>query len=175
MFLTTHAAAGLLLSQYIDTPLPLFGASFASHFLLDFIPHGDTDLYKDDEWRVQKKFGRVVVINAIDLAALTFLIVLILGNPNLPASNLMMIAILGSILPDFLHHFFPIIHERMSWLFVVRWLHAISKTIGLRMMVRGQNWLHDLFHHRIIRTDVPFQVGLLMQIVLVGVVLVLLS
>ena len=114
-------------------------------------------------------------INIIDLAALTFLIVFILGNPDLPASNLMMIAILGSILPDFLHHFFPIVHERMSWLFVVRWLHALSKPIGLRLMVRGQNWLHELFHHRIIHSDISFQAGLLMQVVIVGGILILLS
>ena len=47
MFLTTHAAAGIAISHYVHNPWAVFALSFASHFVLDFIPHGDENLYGD--------------------------------------------------------------------------------------------------------------------------------
>src|SRR5437762_32937 len=150
MFLTTHAAAGLLLSQYIHQPLALFGASFASHFVLDFIPHGDQHLYGNYEIpEADHRWRRAVVINFLDVAALMILSLWVIGgrSDTAPTKNLMLIGILGSVLPDFISNFFPVIHEKLSWLALVRWLHALSKTVGLPYFVRGQNWLHRVLHH----------------------------
>ncbi|MBI4092991.1 MAG: hypothetical protein HY420_03655 [Candidatus Kerfeldbacteria bacterium] len=170
MFLTTHAAAGIFLSQYVSNPTAVFGLSFASHFLLDFIPHGDENLYHDHEWRHEHRYRQAVLINLIDVTTLTILTLWAIQQQSTP-SNLLVIAILGSILPDFLSHFFPFIHQRLSWLGLVRWIYAATKPTGFRYMVRFQNWIHNALHHELVRRDVPFGVGLVIQLTIVLVLL----
>lgn len=165
MFLTTHAAAGIAISTLSANPLAVFGFSFLSHFILDFIPHGDENLYHDDEWKTRRRYRRVLLINALDLGALTGLVIWAVTQANAPGGQLLTIGILGSILPDFLSYFFPIIHQRFSWLFLMRWLYAVTKPTGLRYLVRGQNRLHRLLHDDLIRRDVPLPVGIALQVV----------
>lgn len=172
MFLTTHAAAGILISHYIKDPYTVFGLSFASHFVLDFIPHGDEELYHDEEWQVKKRYRRAVIVNAFDVVGVALLTLWAIYNPGENTSRLMLIGILGSILPDFLSFLFPVVHERMSWLFLVRWLYKLTKPTGLRYLVRGQNWIHRVLHHDLIQRDIPFLAGLGIQVVLVAVLLV---
>lgn len=173
MFLTTHAAAGVLISHYVKDPYAVFGLSFASHFVLDFIPHGDEALYHDDEWRILKKFKQPILINTFDLLGLLGVILFAINHTGDTTSKLMMIGIIGSILPDFLSHLFPVLHEKLSWLFLVRWLYNITKPTGLRYFVRGQNKIHDFLHHEIFRRDIPFLAGLGMQAILLVIFLVL--
>lgn len=163
MFLTTHAAAGLFLSQQFDNPYLVFGTSFLSHFLLDFIPHGDENLYGNYTLPGHRQYRRAVFVNLVDVTALVGLTLWSIGQQDLPNTSLMMIGILGSILPDFLNHFFPIVHQRLSWLWLVRWLYAMTKPMGLRYFVRTQNWIHHALHHEIIRSDVSFRTGFIIQ------------
>ncbi len=167
MFLTTHAAAGILISHYVSNPYAVFGLSLASHFVLDFIPHGDEHLFHDEEWKVHKRYRRPILINFVDLTGLVILILWSIGHPGETTSKLMVIGIIGSILPDFLSFLFPVVHGWLSWLWLVRWLYTLTKPTGLRYLVRGQNWIHNLLHHEIIRRDIPFLAGLSMQAVLV--------
>lgn len=173
MFLTTHAAAGVLISHYVTNPYAVFGLSFASHFVLDFIPHGDESLYHDHEWKILKKFKRPILVNLVDLIGLVGIIIWAINQVGDTTGRLMMIGIIGSILPDFLSYLFPIIHERLSWLFLVRWLYSLTKPTGLRYIVRLQNWVHKFLHHEIIRKDIPFLAGLAMQVALVAVFMIL--
>lgn len=168
MFLTTHAAAGIALSHVSNDPLTVFGLSFASHFVLDFIPHGDENLYGNYQFPGKRQFRKAVVVNTIDVALLTGLAIWAIHNPTGGNSRLMLIGILGSVLPDFISHLFPIIHERLSWLWLIRWMYAITKPTGLRLFARGQNWLHGLFHHKIIRTDIPLSAGITLQVLLIA-------
>lgn len=175
MFLTTHASVGLLVSKYVDDPALIFGLAFASHFVLDFIPHGDETLYHDHEWREQRRYRHALIINTLDVFALTGLIIWVIHHPGQVNSQRMLAGILGSILPDFLSFLFPIIHQRLSWLFLVRWLYSLTKPTGLRYLVRGQNWLHQVLHHEIIRRDIPFLAGLAMQLVIITVSLTIIK
>lgn len=174
MFLTTHAAAGLLISQSVQNPLAVFSLSFAAHFVMDFIPHGDEELYHDEEWMHQRRYRRALVVNAIDVIGLTLMIVWATYHPADIDGRNMLLGILGGVLPDFLSFLFPVIHQRLSWLFLVRWLYTLTKPTGLRYLVRGQNWIHNFLHHEIIRRDVPFRVGLLMQLIIIVICLRLL-
>lgn len=171
MFLTTHAAAGILISHYVPGAWPVFGTSVASHFVMDFIPHGDEELYHDQEWMIMKKYKRVVIINAIDLAGLLALVFWAINHAAAPNGHLMVIGVLGSVLPDVVSYFFPVIHEKLSWLFLIRWFYSLTKPTGLRYVVRFQNWVHNLLHHEIITKDISFKAGLTLQAVLVVVML----
>lgn len=164
MFLTTHAAAGIAISQHVHDPLAVFALSFASHFVLDFIPHGDQNLYGDYQTHGPHRFRRAVIVNSLDVILLIALVGWVAGRPLDSSSHLMIIGILGGILPDFLSHFFPILHERLSWLSLMRLLYTLTKPTGLRYFVRAQNWLHRVFHHEILHRDVSFPVGLTIQI-----------
>ncbi len=167
MFLTTHAAAGIFLSQQFDNPYAVFAAAFGSHFLLDFIPHGDEHLYHDHEWKILKKFKRAIIVNSLDLLGLLIVIFWAIQQPGDTTGRLMMVGIIGSILPDFLSYLFPIIHERMSWLWLVRWLYRLTKPTGLRYFVRAHDWMHNLLHHDIIRRDISFKSGIILQSLLI--------
>lgn len=171
MFLTTHAAAGIFISQHVHNPLAVFGLSFASHFVLDFVPHGDEHLYRDEEWKILKRFRRPIFVNAIDLVGLLALTLWAVSRPLGPSTNLMAIGILGSILPDLLSYLFPVVHERFSWLGFVRWFYSATKPTGLRYIVRSQNWLHRILHHELIQRDIPFAAGLTLQAALVAALL----
>lgn len=171
MFLTTHAAAGILIASKSDNPYLVFGLAFLSHFILDFIPHGDESLYRDHEWKVNKKYRHVVYYNAIDFGVLVALTLWAYRFTEPDQTGLMLLGVLGGLAPDFLSYLFPIIHERFSWLFFVRWLYAVTKPTGLRYLVRAQNWTHQVLHHEIIRRDIPFRYGLSLQVVLMLVFL----
>lgn len=173
MFLTTHAAAGILIAHYTNDPLAAFAYSFGSHFVLDFIPHGDDELYHDAEWKDEKKYRRVIGINIIDLTILLGMILWVIAHPDFPQGKLMLVCILGSILPDAFSHFLPVIHQRFNWIFFVRWLYSLSKPTGIRYLVRLQNWFHRVLHHDIIRRDIPFSLGVIMQVALVVIFLTL--
>lgn len=173
MFLTTHAAAGIALSRVVDDPLTLFGLAVASHFVMDFIPHGDENLYHDNEWKIQKRYRRALSITAVDLTLLTLLVLWAVTRAEAPGGGLLMVGILGSLIPDLLTFFFPVIHERMSWLWLVRWIYALTKPTGLRYVARAQDWLHQTLHHNVIRSDVPLVIGVATQIGLVVALLAL--
>lgn len=166
MFLTTHAAAGIFIAHAVPHPGLVFGLAVASHFVLDFIPHGDEHLYRDDEWKRQKKYCRVVYLNAIDIGLLSALTIWAYHYTPQAETGLMMLGVLGSVIPDFLSYFFPIIHERLSWLWLVRWFYRATKPTGLRYLIRAQNWLHQALHHQIIQRDIPFRFGLALQVVI---------
>jgi len=166
MFLTTHAAAGILLSRHLDQPWSVFGLAFLSHFILDFIPHGDSELYRDEDWRSNKKYRWVALVNAIDLICLLGLIFWSLVYVPDLNQRLLFLGILGAIIPDFLSHLFPVIHERFSWLWLIRWSYRLSKPTGLRYLVRIQDWIHRHIHHDFFERDLSFRAGLTMQIIL---------
>ncbi len=59
MFLIVHTAAATVLSQQTANPMLVFLLSFFSHFVLDFIPHGDeklTDRTKPKNVQFRKLF-----------------------------------------------------------------------------------------------------------------------
>lgn len=103
MLLTVHATAGALIGQQIKNPFLAFILAFASHFVLDMIPHGDQDWideYKGDQKTKVKKIFIIVVIDAVILFALLISRSYYLNSftPNLSIAA----GVLGGILPDFL-------------------------------------------------------------------------
>lgn len=106
MILTTHAIAGASAAVLVPQhPIVAFCAAFASHFVLDAIPHWDYDLHSDS---VNPKVGAPFVFNRAlvrDLLAVTldgvagiaFSLILFATSENVP---LILACALAGMLPD---------------------------------------------------------------------------
>lgn len=145
MFLTTHAAAGVLISQRLDSPLWVFVISIFVHFIMDFIPHGDDNLYQ--EWDPKKR-KRASILASIDFLCVIILISVLYTTTDLPRIALVSAGLAGSLLPDLISNFFPFVHEKYQQKLIFRALYWLQKkTYLLHPFIKGNNYLHDNFHH----------------------------
>lgn len=174
MLLTPHAAAGIAISQHVHNPLAVLGLSILSHFVLDLVPHGDQKIFGGNN-NEPYRWKPILTVEIIDIAILIAIVAWMAGQPLNTSTYLMTFGVLGGVLPDLLSSFFPVLHARMSWLWLVRWIYRLTKPTGLRYFARGHNWLHNVFHHRLIHRDITFGQGLVLQTVAVVVFLLLAS
>ncbi len=159
MFLTTHALAGLVIARYVPNPLALFGLSLAAHFVLDIIPHGDSLL----ETRYQKNPNDVFVwrVISIDLILLFIVIILSLFGVFRVSIESAMVAILASVIPDF----FANLHLYLEKYFREKKLgpkSILQRHTIFHPFLENHYHLHD-FIHRLLRTEIRFRYGLLIQ------------
>jgi hypothetical protein len=119
MYLSVHAAAGLALARVIPNPLVAFIAGLLSHFVLDFIPHGD-------EFLAEATFTRARIrrrlLGAAFLDGVIMVIFLLIYNWTTPVINLSaaIAAVIGSLLPDALNGFYlitqaPLLKRFIHW------------------------------------------------------------
>ena len=101
MTLLVHSAVGTIIGGALSAhPLLAFFSSFASHFLIDMIPHGDSHVYA--RYKRKERVKHAIAIVVLDAAA-TILFILFLFNTKIFASSLSVsLAIAGGILPDVL-------------------------------------------------------------------------
>lgn len=148
MTLTTHAVLGAVIGQATGSPFWAFFGGFASHLLIDMIPHGDSGL--SDNFRIHKqKQGRAVAYVAVD-AIFSILFVLFLANTrDIESLRTFTWGIIGGVLPD-----------------LMVGVYVITKTPLLKWF----NWVHFFFHDFFLkrRGDVPLYYALLAQIVLIA-------
>ncbi len=164
MYLSTHAAVGVLISQTVDKPLPVFLLSFASHFLLDVIPHGDEDV---ERWARTKPW-RGVMIALVDLGLLFVFLAALYATNNLPQIVLISAGIIGAVLPDLIAIVVPVLHQYTSWFFLIRLVDRLQHWLQLHQLWRGHNWIHHLTH-RIIHKHISLRHGIALQfLILVG-------
>lgn len=162
MFLTAHASVGIVISQHVDKPLNIFLLAMLSHFILDFIPHGDERLFRDEEWRVEKRYKRVVLYTAADVFFLGVITALLYGTTELPQAARISAGILGAIFPDFVSHFLPFFHEKLNWLAVVRWVYGLLKGFQFGRFLKVHNRLH-VFFHTVMKFRLSQDAGLILQ------------
>ncbi len=150
MLLTVHAAAGILISQQINNPLITFLAAFGSHFLLDIIPHGDSDWMEEYQSKNKtSKIKRIITIIIVDVFALMALFFIAYFHYKKMGSGLnVFVGILGAVLPD-----------------MIVGLYESTKTIGKRFCR-----LHFLFHD-LLRFHLPLNQGLFLQVVILAILL----
>jgi hypothetical protein len=148
MYLTPHAAVGVLISQHVDRPVTAFLLAFLSHLVLDFIPHGDEHV---GDW-MKVRFRRMFFVGAFDLSLIFVFTIFLLSAETEPAqTSLYLAGIFGAVLPDFLSMVFPTMHEKLNWFFLVRWVHALLHKSRVTFAVRGINWLHERLHKFLLR------------------------
>ncbi len=156
MFITIHAAVGLVIGEKIKSPWWTFVISFLLHFPFDTIPHGDEKLAGLAEVQSQTgspavdKFRKFVKISAIDGGLLFFLVLVGYGFSSFKHPLNVAAGIFGGILPDLL----------------VAAYFMISKNILLKWFER----FHRFCHKEIIKPEIPFKAGLIMQTI-VGLIL----
>src|ERR1041385_1909635 len=107
MTLATHAITGAAIASFVPThPVAAFATGFASHFLIDAIPHYDYPIFSDSI-HPKKRLQRMILDGDFfrDVADFSFDVVLGIAVSWLvfasPDSGIAIIAgALGGILPD---------------------------------------------------------------------------
>ncbi len=138
MYLTVHGTLGLVLAQNIENPYLVFGASLASHFALDLVPHGDELPAHFIRPQVLRRLWGAALIDGATLSC--FLLLYVTITPNLHFTRVLA-GVSGAVLPDVL--------EGIYLLTQTRWLKAFSRFHGT---------LHNFTKLRL-----PWQVGMLIQ------------
>lgn len=173
MYLTPHAAVGVLLSQQVDKPLWAFLLAFLSHFIIDFIPHGDEPV---GEW-MTKRLRRMFFIGGVDLTLVFIMTVVLLTVETDPAKNALILAgIFGAMLPDFLSMVFPTLHEKFNWFFLTRWVHSLLEGARVTHFVGAVNWIHMKLHRFLLnryRMRLSLERGIVFQSIFLVLVLIL--
>ncbi|MDO8560049.1 MAG: hypothetical protein Q7S23_03380 [bacterium] len=124
MFLTVHAAAGVVVGAFIPNPLGAFAAGMASHFLLDRVPHYDppiVDGTAKDGVLKNPVFRRFVAVAMFDLVLAT-LLTIGLAIRMAPTTWISLTAgAIGGVLPDLLFGLYRLTDNR--WLRVYNTWH----------------------------------------------------
>lgn len=121
MLETPHVAVGVAIASKIPNPWIAIPLSFASHFVLDKIPHWNPHLYTET-----KKTGKPLAkstnfaIADISLAFITGSYFAYRALPNLNTAILILACSLASVTSDVIKYPFYYFHLRQKWL--VSWV-----------------------------------------------------
>lgn len=100
MYVTTHVAAGALIGVVLPQHYPaIMALSFASHFLLDVIPHGDRH-HVVDYWLGERKNLKEAYRHVISDSAFGIITTAVLLGFVATDRASMAVGIIGSVLPD---------------------------------------------------------------------------
>jgi hypothetical protein len=143
---------GVLIGQNVPTPGLAFSLGVASHFMLDLIPHGDSQLYKNykDGYAVRRSMAYA----AIDSVVAIIVFIYLLENASYASRATMVSGVVGAIIPDFL------------------------VALGEGVRIRALQWfqrlhirIHDAIANRI--GNIPLGAGVPMQLILLFIMLFL--
>ena len=135
MILATHAILGTAAAMALrQNPIAAFFAAFASHFVLDALPHWEyklssqirhpTDPLKN-ELVFDQRFIRDLVKTGADCLTGTAISLLVVAFTSPEYIRIAFLGAIGGVLPDFLqlmYHFFP------KYLHYLQWFHKKIQT-----------------------------------------------
>lgn len=166
MFLSTHALAGIIISQHVHSVPVAFGLGLLSHYVLDMIPHGDEKL---GDWVKQKFIRRFTLTFLTDMAFLALFIFTVRVKGEWPMPNVALAAMLGAVLPDLIWAFYDAYKN-----FLMRHFPNARKIIQdvtrLESFFNHHERMHKWFH-AFVQKRITFRTGMLVQVVLAGVLL----
>jgi len=151
MFLTVHSASGILIGQTVTNPLWAFFVGLFSHYILDIIPHGDEIKFKSIGI---SELAKLAIIDHIFVVL--NLLLLFYFKPHLFITIPIITALIGSMLPDWLYAIYKLSGKIKS----LEWLNNILKP--------AQKF-HRFCHRRIIKYECSFPVGIIIQIITLGI------
>ncbi len=141
---------GILIGQNVPTPGLAFSLGVASHFMLDLIPHGDSQLYKNYKEGYQAK--KSMIYAGVDSAVAIVILIFLLETAPYASRATIVCGVIGSIIPDFLV--------------------AIGEGIKIRPLLWFQRLhirIHDAIASRIGNIRLP--TGIVMQLVILALML----
>lgn len=101
MYLTVHGTTAMLITKIIPNPFLAFLLSLLSHFVLDFIPHGDEHLLKKHFTRGQV-MRRVLGAATLDgIILLGFVSIFLWVGPTISLTTFFW-SLVGALIPDIL-------------------------------------------------------------------------
>lgn len=158
MYSPVHATAGLLLATVMPDPVSAFLVGVGSHYVLDAVPHGDTNF---GQWLTGGHAKRrIAVVESLDLGLAAIVVLgLLLNHPGKWWVTLVAGAV-GGITPDLL----------WGLRFVLD-----SKNIRIPLVTPLLHH-HDRWHtwgHAKHPYDLPFAVGIILQGLLISLVFLL--
>ncbi|MFH1564456.1 MAG: hypothetical protein ABIC82_01245 [bacterium] len=107
MLISVHTAIGVIIAKSITTSATgIFLLAVVSHFVLDFIPHGDGNLMHWFSRRINRDL--ILSLNILDAFITIFYLLYIFTYTIIPKSAHIFWAVLGSILPDVLNIYYQI-------------------------------------------------------------------
>jgi hypothetical protein len=109
MFLTGHAAVGLVATVWTNNPTIGFFVGWLSHYAADAVPHGDEDL---GEWaKGPHELRRLALAMALDLSVLALAYWLLTDRFGWRLDHALVI--FGACLPDFMWGFERLVGRRL--------------------------------------------------------------
>jgi len=149
MFLTVHTAVAIIVGKSVMSAPWAFILGLASHFILDLIPHGDSQLaskfFKPLKFGVSKRF---LMVGIMDLFLLILFILFLSYNSTVIGYNYVIWAIIGGILPD-----------------IIMVVYSMTKFKPLKWFYNLHDKNHGLITGRFIK-DYPIKYGLVVQTIL---------
>lgn len=112
MFLTVHATAGTAVGNNLDSVILAFILGFFSHFLLDFIPHGEelkAGIPKD------QVINKLIKMFCIDFVIMCLVLTFIYFTKPITNYYTVLAAVFGAILPDFIVGISELKPNHFSW------------------------------------------------------------
>lgn len=107
MLICVHAVVGVIIAERLTTSAAgIFISTFISHFILDFIPHGDENLMHWFSRHIKRDL--ILSLSILDAFITIIYILYIFAYTAVPKSAHIFWAIIGSILPDFLNTYYQI-------------------------------------------------------------------
>jgi glucan phosphoethanolaminetransferase (alkaline phosphatase superfamily) len=141
MFLTVHAASGIVIGQYMTNPILAFIIGFILHYIIDMIPHGDT--------KVNSKYKNPIHIGTaalFDFIILFFILIsLLFAKVNLFKPSIIT-GMLGAMLPDILQGFYYIYRGKF-----------------FKKMQNIHNFFHDAISQKY---EMSFILGIIFQLII---------
>ena len=148
MLLLAHVAAGALIGQQLGgSPPVIFGLGFASHFLLDLVPHGDRSHVEDYYHKKKANLKKIYSFLLADSAASIILVAALMTMPTLHRADVAW-GIAGSVFPDFLVG-----------------LNEVFSSSILKAFMKFHFLVHNALIHKI---RVPKIQGVLLQLLLIA-------
>lgn len=144
-----HTLVGALIATKIPNPIISLPLAFASHFLVDRIPHWNPSLYSE-----YKKFGRptvkstVVIVLDVILSLAAGLAIALQALPDISKFLVIIFACFLAVLPDVI--------EGPFFYFGCKWP-ILMKLVNFQVKIQG-------------KAKLPW--GLITQLVVIGIVLV---
>lgn len=144
MYITTHAAAGAAIGQFISPIWLAFILGFISHLVLDMIPHGDEWI---KNWKLfRTRMQRTAAASLIDLIGVIIMTIYWINHSDISQLAPMLAAIAGAIAPDAL------------------WgLYELTKS----PILAWYRTMHTKTHHLFFKTKLTIIQGFLLQIPLI--------